>query len=138
MAEMIRPGDGVKAVAEIERMFDDQKQIAVFPKPEVLAVLHKFISAQAGLTHQGDDVKIFKDLVVRLGGLDYQEGIEFVVTNQEVDTINTAWMRSFVLGRARPIERVAFENFNYGVIEAGGRTSEVFQEYLEQFTPGAM
>lgn len=138
MNESIKRGDGIRAVEAVERMYSDQRAVAVLPKPDVLAALHKFINTQAELTHQGDDVKTFKDLAVRLGGLDYQEGIEFVVTNQEVDTINTAWMRSFVLGRARPIERIAFENFNYGVIAAGGRTSEVFQEYLEQFTPGAM
>lgn len=138
MSEAIRRGDGAKAVQAVEKMYSDQRTVTVLPKPEVLAALHKFISTQAELTHQGDDLKTFKDLAVRLGGLDYQEGIEFLITNQEVDTVNTAWMRAFVLGRAKPSERVAFENFNYCVIEAGGRTSEVFQEYLEEFTPGAM
>lgn len=138
MSETIKPGDGAKAIAEIERMLDGQEQVAVFLKPEVLAALHKFISVQAERTDAGKDVQAFKELAGRLGALDYQEGIEFLVTNTEVDVVNTAWMRSFVLGRAWPNERVAFENFNYEVIGAGGRTSEVFQEYLEQFTPGAM
>ena len=138
MTEMIRPGDEAKAVAEIERMFDGQTEITVFPKPEVLAALHKFVSVQAERTDAGKDVQTFRDLAGRLGALDYQEGIEFLVTNAEVDIINTAWMRSFVLGRSWPHERVAFESFNYEVIGAGGRTSEVFQEYLEEFTPGAM
>lgn len=138
MGETIKYGDAERAVLEIERMLKDNVEIVVFPEPGVLGSLHKFIASQTQLRHSPDDAKVFDDLERRLGGLDYQDGIEFIVTNGEVDLVNKEWMQSIVLGRAWPAERLAFEKFNYAVVDCGGRTSEVFQEYLEQFTPGAM